>query len=540
MKKKILILLLIPFATIAQSQVSDERYQEVIISIIDHLNDYEEYNSFIDGTTDFKQLFQSEDVLLINDLAGTSKYLEKITLSEYISNELDVKEVFVDNFMIHEISAINFINEESGTLSAYISKTIELESLKYDYEDEHINYKDNFNLKLDISFTNDSIVITDIDLYQPKGELFVLTPRWKYSILPKKYPIASLEIEIGGKTDWIGSEERTFTSISDFKPGDNIIIKSQDNDYQNIKKKHTYNDLKNTVKEDRLYEITFIKPIFSVSTDFVLPQNKMNISSAILNTNGSVASSTFEELSGSNNSISGSVSLELFGLGGGNWSFKFNKTLKEQYDYTISIPEYTSNYGGGEFIDDDGSSYLRDVVIKNWTESHRFQTTSEFYGIEYNLNLNDKHDFFFSIGWGNERIIGDNPTFSNSATATYKGTYRDELYNIVIAENGVYDYGTYDIGTLHDPNANDWQPLDLHSSIAAQLIDVRYKWNILSPLSFLVGAQYRILTRSFFEPSDTEWISSFDKDELNSIGYSDLLQTDLNHLSIVIGASIKL
>ena len=290
MKKYILILLLIPFTNFSQETISDERYQNVIMSVIQHVSEFESSSSFYGESRrdQFKELFEYPTTKVVNDIPAIGNYDEIITVEDYVSKMQKFYVKLGVSVKIKEISSINFIDENRGTLSVFITKTVRGENAQHfinvkedgEISEAYVNYEDKFELELKISFNNESVKISAISLTEDKGKLLVIAPHSK-TILNKKdkmIPIDEFKVLIDGKSVFITDY---FYSLSDINKDTKITISSND---ETLIGKTTIklNDFNNS-GDDHLYKMKFTKTIGDVGPFTLIPNlidQKIKVSSS--------------------------------------------------------------------------------------------------------------------------------------------------------------------------------------------------------------------------------------------------------------------
>ena len=185
MKKYILLLFLIPFALIAQERSEDKNHQKIVMSVLQLINDYESASSFANENriTQFQDLFENLNTKVVNDIPAIGNYDQQISIEDYTNFMRTYYSRIGVDIDIHEISTINFIDENRGSLSVYLTKKVYGENAKHSIQvtekykgkletfTEYVNYEDEFELELKFEFNNESIKISDISLFEPKGKL---------------------------------------------------------------------------------------------------------------------------------------------------------------------------------------------------------------------------------------------------------------------------------------------------------------------------------------------------------------------------------
>ena len=80
MKKKLILLLFIPFALSAQDRKEVENHQKIIMSVLQQINEYESASSFANERriTQFQNLFIDLKTKIVNDIPAIGNYDEEI------------------------------------------------------------------------------------------------------------------------------------------------------------------------------------------------------------------------------------------------------------------------------------------------------------------------------------------------------------------------------------------------------------------------------------------------------------------------------
>lgn len=176
MKKKLIILLFIPFAIFAQDKKEDESHQKIIMSVLQQINEYESASSFANERriTQFQSLFVDLKTKIVNDIPAIGNYDEEISIEDYMKNMRKYYSRIGVDIDVHEISKIDFIDENKGSLSVFLTKKVYGENAEHKiqysekYEgkmetfNEYVNYEDEFELEIKFEFNNKSLKISNI------------------------------------------------------------------------------------------------------------------------------------------------------------------------------------------------------------------------------------------------------------------------------------------------------------------------------------------------------------------------------------------
>ena len=125
-------------------------------------------------------------------------------------------------------------------------------------------------------------------------------------------------------------------------------------------------------------------------------------------------------------------------------SSTFNIGFKtSHYERSINLDNRTYSYND---IDSDGGEYIRNIELLNINEQQNINSNEILTQLKLKIKIGDldkeKIDISFSVGYGFINIVS--AEYNSTALATYSGYYND-LFGITITENGVYDFGNYEI-----------------------------------------------------------------------------------------------
>lgn len=545
MKKLIYIItLLLPFSTLAQ--ISDAKYQEVVLNTLQLINDYESASSFANNRKilQFENLFDSKESQVVNDIPLFSDYNSNISVSEYISkvrynyNRLGVK------ISVEEIVSINSNDGNSGEINVVIHKTIwgEVVSEKFarnvEYSDGSkdtlgISYKDNFYELLNIKFTNDTYKINSVQLSREKGNLIVLTTALKKGLSTKSVLVDNILYKIKFNDKEVLHEGGFFKSISDLNDNWNLEIDASglNKDYLLTKKTYSPDDIK-----DNLVPVEFKLPIGSLNGVF-----KYNLNAATLNTQIPNASLT----NNSSTSYGASISLDLNALN----ILKKKPTVKianddlelsvyghaalmlENYDYNINIPDYGISFSA---TDPDGMSYIRHVDFSNINESQTLSLTTVSGGLETRF-VYKRIGLMLSASTGVMRSMTGSYT-SSAESISYSGYY-ENLFGVTIYD----DY--HDFGTIN--NVEGSGDLNLNQGIQFVTINAQAQLEVGASerIFFFTGLGYSNYQGNMFNPSNeyinTEYSDDGLNNDLQSINNLPI-NTSFKYLSVNAGIAYKL
>lgn len=545
MKKLIYILaLLIPFSTLAQ--ISDAKYQEVVLNTLELINDYESASSFANNrkTLQFENLFESNQSQIVNDIPMFSDYNSTISVSKYMSlitknyNRLGV------DVSVEEIVSVNSNDGNDGEVNVVIRKTIwgEVVSEKFsrpvEYSDGSkdnigISYKDSFYELLTVKFSNNTYKISSVQLSREKGNLIVLTTALKKGLSTKSVFVDNIlyNIKVDGNEEL--HEGGFFKSISDLNDNWSLEIDASglNKDYLLTKKTYSPDDIK-----DNLVPVEFKLPIGSLNGVF-----KYNFNAATLNTQLPNSSLT----NNSSTSYGASISLDLNALN----ILKKKPVIKianddlelsvyghaalmlENYDYNINIPDYGISFSA---TDPDGMSYIRHVNFSNINESQTLSLTTFSGGLETRF-VYKRIGLMLSASTGVMRSMTGSYT-SSAESISYSGYY-ENLFGVTIYD----DY--HDFGTVN--NVEGSGNLNLNQGIQFVTINAQAQLEMGASerIFFFTGLGYSNYQGNMFNPSNeyinTEYSDDGLNNDLQSINNLPI-NTSFKYLSVNAGIAYKL
>lgn len=591
MKRFIILFLLSPFILLSQN--NDVLYQNVILSVFDKLDKYETNSSFSneERTTEYKKLFVSPQSLHTNDIAAMQNYNNLISIEDYVINTRNYYSTLSVDLDVKYFGPIVYENNNKGSISVYLNKEIigenvihnipvnqqlfliknkakeykgynkyvkrKSSAIEYDSKEnakndakkeetvisffesseENISYEDDFLLKIDFVFTinNDSAIamlINKIDLVETeKKKLVVITTRVSNIFIPifnkKSKPIYKYDMELQFKekdSSWTDfSINGYFHSFKNVEK--DIKIKSKDPNYYSFPRQNIINNNVDIVTG--LREVVFLKTIGS-----------LNISTLINSGQEFLSNSPNFSISSNPNKIEDQIDLALnirvkklktFEVSDKEISLNFNLFVnysKNIFNHDLLVNSHSYSYAS---VDSDGASYERTVNLSNINENQIIRVSSYHVSPSLSLNL-QKFSFLIShslpIFKSNFKVLS--AKYISSSDAFYSGYYED-LFGITLSENGVYDFGVYEINGSGDIIAPKLFTSNQFNS------NLTFTPEFLNQFGFSVGIKYIYFTDPVFQNSDKIISSNFN--ELNSI--MDLSPIDMNQFLITFGLSLK-
>jgi hypothetical protein len=539
MKKKLVLLFFIPFAVFAQDNTNDAKHQEIIMSVLQQIDEYGSVSSFggdESRITYFQNLFVDLNTKIVNDIPAMGNYDQRISVAEYVKNMRNYYNRIGIDITINEISKIDFIDDNKGTLSVFLTKKVYGENLHPDHileisknNTQFLEYEDEFELEIKFEFVltmlNDKIngistLISDIRLPIPKGKLLVIAPHWRRFLAVGLTAQNEMKIKVDDKEIQVSGY---FYSIPNITSATNIEISSADETFIG-KEKISLNTYQKTDKI-HLHKLTFTKPIgdfqgFVLFSPDFLKVNPNNFSADILDQSA--------------NSFGGSISYNIDDVFF-NTKEKIKKKkmsiylkaglIKDNLDYTLNIPSYSETYNA---TDADGGNYERTVLLEDFNENQKIDMQTIFGELEFRFKpfKYKQYKGIGSISGGVGQLSVNSATYDNSANATYSGYYED-LFGITIAENGVYDFGNF--------NPSQSGDLEFNTNVQLIIIEASAMLQIKDRWMFSAGIMYTKYQSNIFNIGSDRISNDFN--ELNSI--NNLIDVDMSHISLKAGVSYK-
>ena len=378
--------------------------------------------------------------------------------------------------------------------------------------DEFIPYEDNFNLRIDfiINLKSDTVYeikLKKVDLVDEKLPLIVIIPSVsKFYNQKKKDYRYNMPLEFSynmkgkdNKIKWMPlTVDGYFLSLN---KGEKIKVRPPGKLYY---KTYSLDPSKENIDVNSLRELNFLEYTLSLGASIFIPSNKINFLP-----NSIPASFVINQVDLTNN-IDIKAELNLIRNKTIFLNVTYNVT-QNSFNQDVIIDNYNYSYID---IDSDELSYLRIIDLNNIRENQSIETSSSYIsltvGREFLYDKKNKKTASISVSWspsiikGNYKILS--ATYNSTANAMYSGYYQD-LAGITFSENGVYDFGEYQI----TGSGNIIEPIEFTSS----QIDVNISFKISPRFSLNAGWRQITFENNVFNFGDPMISNDFNK--LNSI-----------------------
>ena len=452
-------------------------------------------NSNDDQRDDFIKLFESDEIQILNDVLPDNNLDSKIEVKNYIDliptffkNSIKIR--FIPyNVIVNETSAQNGIIEVSG-----------IKFISGKEEKSQVYYSDSIDITISLKYnlSTKSIKIIGISLNETPSKYIIVKAQQKKLFISK--PIIKDTLIIN-RLRYI-TDENGNVLIKNIDINQSISVKSN-SEYLNGVTNFNNIDINNAIKSytsKNILIVPFHYSFIELSPYCgLIPWKKSPVlyESAI---NKNISS--YE--AGLN------LSIKLFQKTKGYWKLVTGiSNFKYHYENSIKQIQYTY-----QSTDPDGYTYFRNNEIQNYKENTQLNGYSIPILIEKDIFLNKKWGYYIQSGLIYNKIYKNNST--SSAISQYSGLYPD-FFNIEIKENGVYDFGYYEMSNS--------QTLYTTKYFSSLLIGAGFFCKWTKKINITTGLTYKQnLSNIFLKDSKMLSSNSNELNNLNSIGINSALK----------------
>lgn len=386
-----------------------------------------EYDNFMD-------LFVENNAELFNDIMPDNNLNTIISKDAYIRLFLDYYnkplDVEIDPF---EISPIRDFNNGKGNLSVFTKKIMS------GITKEGINYIDTFyiDIKIEFDISKSFYRIKSVKSINLLGQYCVIEAHTKRLFRESKIInndtllINNNKIEVDDLGHYILKNINDTISYKIESPNDDII------GIITINKKTINNYKRSKIKDKNIRIIEFKYPYFFIEP--FVSFNPFKLSPV------KYSGDNFEFSLENNFSYNTGINMGILIFPKYRIFIKTGFQYKKIY-YTTNLEQYI--YQTNQ-IDSDNYPYIRTNNINSISE----ETELSYYVIPVGIFKIFKFKHFnINAELGAQYHNNINSTYSTSAKSLYSGFYKD-LYGITISENGVYDFGNYELENSDNLNS---------------------------------------------------------------------------------------
>lgn len=466
------------------------------------IND-DEYDLFVKSFSD------PSKITLPNDVIPDNRFEQKVSINEYADKLLPLYHTIPIMVSVQPYNIVVENQNREGVLYIDAIKIVSSETKEFS------SYADTFDLRFSIAYnyTESSYKITDISLNSPKGKFVILEAFRK--INKDTVPLINDSIIINKSTVVLNSEGRYI--LKDQKSGVTHVFSPASDELTGVKN-ITYEDIsaasnKNT--ERNIIRLYFKQPaVFFQPYIGFMPIGSM--SNITLSNPDIVKTNNFGLCIGLG------MNYLLKSTPKSYWSFKTGIEFNI-LSYHLNLNSFAESH---EATDPDLSSYTRTNTLSNISEKGKLNILSVPIQLTKGFKISKKIGVFSNFGFN--LCYVNAATYTATANALYSGYYKD-LYGITIAENGVYDFGKYDLNRAGN--------LDVQKSFICYNLGAGLTHKLNKTVSFLFGLGYKSSLSSIIK--ETNGSVSKNSNEYRSIS-SQENSVRLSIFSLDLGLKIAL
>jgi len=509
LSKYIAIISVFTFSLSAYAQMTSVQTKKLKLRALEMALKYESACGISneDQKDDFIKLFENDEVEIVNDVLPENRLESKTTVRNYVD--------LIPSYFTYSLR-ISFVpydviltetNSNEGVIEVYGLKSISGRENK-----SEVVYYDTLDIKLVMKYNNGTgaLKIVGISLMEEPTRYLILNAKGK-TIFSSK-PLKSDSLLINTKLYVTSDNGEVFLRKIDMNS--NITVAPTSELYSGVSKISSAqidkairsSSNKNMVTAPFYVSILDITPMIGF-----IPWGGSPISYE--NTN--------------NDNIN---SIEF----GANLGIKIQETQKGYWKAVTGIfsfnYEYRSQFAPQNYsyqsIDPDGSGYIRNISIDNYVETSTVSGISIPLLLEKGFNYKKKFGFYLNGGMSFNKI--NKSESKSTANGAYSGLYPD-LFNLIIKENGVYDFGTYEL-----TQSNTLKPT---SSFWAVQFGLGSYYKLSKKTNIVLGLAYKQNLNDLFVVDNQ--ILSKSPDELNSLNAIGQ-KSELKAIIINIGIQFKI
>jgi hypothetical protein len=479
------------------------------------IDDYELTSHFKNDTdyTRFHKLFRNKTSMIFNDIMPDNNLNQKISVQDYtnLSKKYYSSRMGI-SIIPYDKSTISFDRDNYGSFVFHAQKIIDA------YTRQGIHYNDTFNIRIEIFFNHqlNKYWIADIHSLDKNEKYMIVQPFVNSAFTSKNITNDTVLTSAGEK---FAVEPNGYFLIKDVPPSKEFVFIPQSNQilynryrspvYLSIIKRK--NDIDNNIVPIKFWKWTVHADL---STEFgILKNSPVNIVDNPYKIN------VINRLSVSNKIL---INLMYRNSNAGNWQIKFGAGF-DIFNYDLYMPKYIDSYPE---VDPDGDAYLRIIELNNL---HEFNSLTYLTfpiilqkGFTFNkstISVNAAYYFMMSYAG----------TYLSKTKAQYSGFY-DYLFNLTISENGVYDFGAYNLRAIAIP-------LLTNSNLNAFGFGLEYSYSLSRFISINSGFNYRKSIDYLFQSNKSSLSKT--SNELKSV--SNISNTfQIRYTSMYFGLTIKI
>ena len=443
-------------ATLQAQQITPMQLKEARMAVYDWVEDYLVYSYLTDkyDISDYKSLFINQEVMVANDYLPLTTD-EQIILASYLALYSDVDAFYTPTIETHKES-IHIIDEAIM----------------------HDSYICNISIGKTISFADS----TRKYCYPPKD--YVLNIELQYHFDAKKMWGVGIHTSDILYVDGIlhtDDGKNSYISLSD-----TIELLSNNDHYPAI--------ISSKIKRE-----SFDDKMISLYKDTTKHQFHLgaSIGTSLLSyelINNDYIKSVDQPY------ISWEVNLGLYH----QLMLKNNNRLGIEYSLVYRNNRYSF---GGEYstsyntFDIDGGYYMRQVSVSDYKEDVGLHSISIPVSLRYDKFVHENVTIFGALGLYASFDLYQ--SINTTAKAEYSGYY-DWLYHITINQNGIYDFGTFNLSKSSNMSAFNKFNIGVLAALGVQFFIPHTRWSIEPSIRYQTSLYTPIIHKSDFHLTENE------------------------------------
>ena len=409
----------------ASGQTEGLRYRETRRAVLELLENYDKHISreSVHDIYELQKLFTDSNAKIANDILMENMLDESLTLTEY-ENRRDkyhsYRMIHQKSMAIKKLGALNYTSANSGSLDVVVSREIQWSMKK----------------QADFIYVDTLVQVFRVDFDQRESGVICKIAFISNTIVLGKHLLLRAACQQNKNFQWL---------INDSLLVNGRAFTTDQNGYIQIKR----------LQADEVIKIKTLNPEFH-QTKKVSPSS-MKASIGFSELNFRLPKWSFEVQGGfmplgyrsiqANNYTSNSQYDYLIGLSLGQnikrtakWEWLAKLNISQSWHKTLlGTPNISYNYNAFDF---DNFEYVRQITISNFVEQFNVEITAVGLGLGVSYKLNPHNALQAEFGY--QQVANQKTMSIRTANGLFGGNY-PELFGVTIFENGIYDFGNFEI-----------------------------------------------------------------------------------------------